>query len=76
MSYTVRCAFCKREHVSEFFDDIQEEILACRDRAPKWQRGDLEAVQPETIRTVDQEVDLLSLATALIDFGVWTADGP
>ena len=39
MSYEVRCIFCKSLHRSEWFDEIEEGILACRDRAADWQRG-------------------------------------
>ena len=39
MSYEVRCIFCKSLHRSEWFDEIEESILACRDRAADWQRG-------------------------------------
>jgi hypothetical protein len=39
MSYEIRCIFCKTIHRSEFFDEIEESILLCRDRASDWQRG-------------------------------------
>src|SRR3972149_10249780 len=39
MSYEVRCIFCKSLHRSEWFDESEEAILACRDRAADWQRG-------------------------------------
>lgn len=63
MSYTVRCIFCKREHLSEFFDEIEEQILACRDRAPDWQRGRLATWPgPDPVITVEREAQVAGLA--------------
>lgn len=39
--YCVRCIFCAREHWSDFWDELDEQVLRCRDGAPNWRRGDL-----------------------------------
>lgn len=39
--YTVRCIFCCREHASEYWDQIELEIMRCRDEAPAFKRGDM-----------------------------------
>ncbi len=52
--YEVRCFFCKRVHASEFFDEIEEQILACRDQAPGWQKG--------TVDGLRQRVEAMSCA--------------
>jgi hypothetical protein len=55
--YRIRCLFCKRDHVSPYFDEIEEEILACRDRAPDWQRGDLAGFKDPGMRPVSPETE-------------------
>jgi hypothetical protein len=37
--FLVRCIFCKNIHRSEFFDEIEEGILRCRDVASDFQKG-------------------------------------
>lgn len=55
--YRVKCLFCAREHVSPYFDQIEEEILACRDRAPEWKRGSLAAFEDPVMRPVSVEME-------------------
>lgn len=37
--FVVRCLFCKREHRSFYWDELEAGIMACRDQAPEWQKG-------------------------------------
>jgi hypothetical protein len=37
--YEQRCDFCKQVHRSEFFDEVEETILRCRDAAPGSEKG-------------------------------------
>lgn len=39
--YEIRCIFCKHIHRSEFFDEVEDGILECRDRAEEWRKGRL-----------------------------------
>jgi len=36
------CPFCGKLHESEFYDEIEEAVMACRDRAPTGTHGSLE----------------------------------
>jgi len=36
------CPFCGKQHASEFYDDIEAAVMACRSRAPVGGRGTLE----------------------------------
>lgn len=56
--YEIRCIFCKRMHRSEFFDDIEEEILRCRDTAPGWQKGLLSEFEESRIITVETAANI------------------
>ena len=53
--YEIRCIFCKRIHRSEFFDEIEEEILSCRDRAPEWQKGRLDTYEDPHLKPISPE---------------------
>ena len=53
--YEIRCIFCKRIHRSFFFDEIEEQILACRDRAAEWQKGRLDTWENPTITPITVE---------------------
>lgn len=55
--YEVTCVFCKQLHRSEFFDELEETILACRDRAPIQERGLIEAYQDPGIKPISPEVE-------------------
>lgn len=37
--YEVRCIFCGRDHRSEFYDELEEQILACREEATAAAKG-------------------------------------
>jgi len=54
--YLVSCPFCAQVHRSEFFDDIEEGIMACRDRFSE-RRQDLSTFKREnmTIRVEPRE---------------------
>lgn len=41
LMYEVRCVWCKEVHRSEFYDEIEDGILLCRDRSPEWAKGTL-----------------------------------
>ena len=41
VTYQIRCAWCKLIHTSDFYDEIEESILLCRDRSPEWAKGTL-----------------------------------
>lgn len=45
--------------MSPFFDEVEEEILACRDRAPEWQKGRLETWEQPTIGPITVEAAAL-----------------
>ena len=73
MSYEVHCIFCRRTHRSEFFDEIEDGILACRETAPEWKRGDMATEEPTM--TVEHEVarqEARTIAASLLLAG----DGP
>ncbi len=36
------CPFCKRTHRSPYVDELEEAVMACRDKAPLEDRGILE----------------------------------
>jgi hypothetical protein len=55
MSFIVFCIFCRRPHESEFFDEIEEQILRCRDAAPEHEKGLLRDCPDKTTpRTVEE----------------------
>lgn len=60
--YKVRCVFCRREHESEYWDDLDAEILRCRDEAPAWKRGDLESYEDPLLRPISPETSALMAA--------------
>lgn len=43
----VGCPFCDRMHEGEFEDEVDEQIMACRDRVSPRKRGDLAAYDPD-----------------------------
>lgn len=51
--FTVRCYYCKREHLSEFWDELEDGLLKCRDEAPHWQKGLLSEFEESHIITVE-----------------------
>jgi hypothetical protein len=53
--YEVRCIFCRETHRSEFFDEIEEQILACRDAAPEWKRGSLQSYKDPGMKPISTE---------------------
>lgn len=55
MPYKVRCIFCRRDHESEYWDDLEAEILRCRDEAPSWKRGDLPSFREPLVRPISPE---------------------
>jgi hypothetical protein len=55
MAYKVRCIFCRCDHKSEYWDELDAEILRCRDEAPSWKRGDLAAFEESCIRPITPE---------------------
>lgn len=55
--YEIRCLFCKRIHRSPFFDEIEDEILRCRDEAPHWQKGNLDEFEDRGIPPVSPETE-------------------
>lgn len=46
--YEIRCIFCKSLHRSEFFDEIEDSIMCCRDRAPDFAKGMLKDYSENT----------------------------
>lgn len=55
MPYKVRCIFCGRDHASEYWDDLDAQILRCRDAAPYWKRGDLASHKDLSTRAITPE---------------------
>lgn len=55
MPYKVRCIFCRRDHESECWDELEAEILRCRDAAPYWRRGDLASDTELSTRPITPE---------------------
>lgn len=55
MPYKVRCIFCHRDHEGEYWDDLDAEILRCRDAAPYWRRGDLASYEELSTRPITPE---------------------
>ncbi len=43
----IACPFCDRMHTGDFLDEIDEQIMACRDRVSPRKRGDLAAYDPD-----------------------------
>ena len=43
----IPCPFCDRMHTGEFWDEVDEQVMACRDRVSPRKRGDLAAYDPE-----------------------------
>ena len=37
------CPFCGRTHRSPYVDELEEDVMACRAKAPPWDRGSLDA---------------------------------
>lgn len=42
LEYVVKCYFCHHEHVSPYWDEIEEGIMACRELSPGWRQGKLD----------------------------------
>lgn len=42
-----RCIFCERDHEAEYYDELDKQFMACRDRVSPRKRGDLAAYDPE-----------------------------
>lgn len=43
----IPCPFCDHVHAGEFWEDVDEQIMRCRERAAPRKRGDLAAYDPE-----------------------------
>lgn len=56
----IPCPFCDKMHTGEFWDEVDEQVMACRDRVSSRKRGDLAAYDPEEfnsfIVTVESQV--------------------
>lgn len=63
--YEIRCIFCKRMHRSEFFDEIEEQILECRNTAPEWQKGLLVTFKDPHLTPTSPEI--ASMADSMAD---------
>ena len=72
---SVPCPFCDRMHAGEYIDEIDREIMACRDRASALKRGDLEAqVNLETF-TVRCEAAVPATITGTQDSAMVESEG-
>ena len=47
--YEVRCIFCALIHRSEFWEEVENGIMRCRETAPGYKRGDLRDFQHKTV---------------------------
>lgn len=45
----IPCPFCDRMHEGDYWDDAEEQVMECRERASARKRGDLEAYAPEEL---------------------------
>jgi hypothetical protein len=43
----IPCPFCDRMHSGEFWDEVDEQVMACRDQVSPRKRGDLIAFEPD-----------------------------
>lgn len=41
VEYSVQCFFCGSVHTSQFWDEIDETIMKCRERASQRDRGEI-----------------------------------
>jgi len=44
VSISIICGFCDHVHRGDFLDEIDDEIMACRERASALKRGELDAM--------------------------------
>lgn len=51
------CPFCDRMHTGEFLDEIDEQIMACRDKASVERRGDVAAFDWSAFERIGARVD-------------------
>lgn len=42
----IPCPFCDRVHTGEYWDEVDEQVMDCRDRVSPKKRGDLLAFKP------------------------------
>ena len=59
MNLTRECPFCRWTHAGEFEEDLDRAIMACRQKAPPYFRGDLDAWQGEETIPIPVERELL-----------------
>lgn len=49
MSYRLECFYCSAKHESEFWDEIDAMVEACRQRASASRRGELDQWADDTV---------------------------
>ena len=49
VSYFVLCMFCGDSQRSEYWDEVEEHIMKCREKASPEKRGELGATDMETL---------------------------
>lgn len=43
----IPCPFCDRMHEGEFWDEVDKQVMVCRERVSPRKRGDLAAYDPD-----------------------------